>query len=279
MGYYMTGKNDLPSELSDKAWNHSSHVNFLRYYAEQSLSESTLLRFLDVREKVLRLIALSRPPTRLQIADIGCGAGTQSFLWAQLGHRVFGIDVNEELLKLARERSGPLADNVNFSLGSATNLPWPDESMDVCLASELLEHVPDWESCLNECKRVLKPGGVLYIATTNKLCPRQVEFNLPFYAWYPAPLKRYFEKLAKTTHPELVNYATYPAVNWFSFYSLRKALGADQYDCLDRFDNRLNINNNRLKGIILRIIGAAPPLRFIGHVFTSYTAIMAIKRA
>ncbi len=219
--------NDLRDLPSDRSWDHSSHDNFLRYYAEQSLSESTLLRFLDVREKVLRLIPPTAAREHLQVADIGCGAGTQSFLWAELGHHVFGIDINEQLINLARERSSQMAGSVKFFLGSATDLPWPDESMDVCLVPELLEHVADWESCLKECKRVLKPGGVVYISTTNKLCPRQDEFNLFCYAWYPAAMKHYFEKLAKTTRPQLANFATYPAVNWFSFYSLRSALGVN----------------------------------------------------
>jgi 2-polyprenyl-3-methyl-5-hydroxy-6-metoxy-1,4-benzoquinol methylase len=55
--------------------------------------------------------------------------------------------------------------------------------MDVCLLPELLEHVADWQSCLNEAARVLRPGGLLYLSTTNVLCPRQQEFNLPLYSF------------------------------------------------------------------------------------------------
>jgi 2-polyprenyl-6-hydroxyphenyl methylase/3-demethylubiquinone-9 3-methyltransferase len=153
---------------------------------------------------VLR-VAEREGPVRgpLTVADIGCGAGTLSMLWAEHGHRVFGIDINAQLIKLATERSRESDIKIDFQLGTATDLPWSDESMDVCLVPELLEHVQDWERCLDEFARVIKPGGVLFLTTTNKLCPRQQEFNLLMYSWYPAFIKRYFEKLAVST-PSIV---------------------------------------------------------------------------
>ena len=97
--------------------------------------------------------------------------------------------------------------------------------MSVCLP-ELLEHVPDWETCLREAARSLDPGGLLYLSTTNVLCPVQSEFNLPLYSWYPGFIKRRYERLAVTTRPAIANYAKYPAVNWFTFYRLRDYLAS-----------------------------------------------------
>ena len=271
-------ENKLPPANTDRSWNYSSHDNFFQYYAEQSLTTTTFARFLNVREKILRLLGLQRTRQRLQVADIGCGAGTQSFLWAELGHQVFGIDISERLIHLARERGNNDTGNVSFCVGTATELPWPDQSMDICLVPELLEHVADWKRCLDEFARVLKPGGVLYLSTTNKLCPKQDEFNLPLYAWYPAFLKRRCEKLAMTTRLKLANYATYPAVNWFSFYSLRAVLGSSRFDCLDRFDSRLHAPDNKKKAILSKLLHSIPPLKFLAHVCTPYTVLIAIKR-
>jgi 2-polyprenyl-6-hydroxyphenyl methylase/3-demethylubiquinone-9 3-methyltransferase len=116
---------------------------------------------------------------QLNIADIGCGAGTQARLWAQGGHRVFGLDVNEPLIRLARQRTEEAGLVIRFEVGTATALPWADRTMDVRLLPELLEHVADCQACLNEAARVLRPGGLLYLSTTNVLCPRQDEFNAP----------------------------------------------------------------------------------------------------
>jgi len=140
-----------------------------------------------------------------------------------------------------------------------------------------LVHVPLWRPCLDECARVLRPGGVLVLTTSNKLCPIQQEFNLPFYSWYPGPLKRYFERLSLTTSPHLANYAKYPAVNWFSFYGLRTELAKRGLACLDRFDV-IDLPNKSawIRGVV-HCVRAIPPLRWLGHVATPGTMVLAIK--
>ncbi len=149
--------------------------------------------------------------------------------------------------------------------------------MDLCLMPELLEHVADWRRCLDEAVRILKPGGVLYLSTSNILCPAQQEFELPLYSWYPARLKHYYERLSVTTRPELVNYATYPAVHWFSYYGLRKELKKRGLQALDRFDFSAVTSTTALRRIVFTVIRRLPPLRFLGHMATPYTLVVATK--
>ena len=89
-------------------------------------------------------------------ASIGCGAGTLSRLWAELEYEVHGIDVNKPLVELAIQRAEEDGLEIDFRVGTATALPWPDESIDVCTAPELLEHVTEWDACIDEFCRVLK---------------------------------------------------------------------------------------------------------------------------
>lgn len=258
------------------AWDTGSHEDFYAYYEKQSSGAVAQRRFETILATVLR--ALGQPARGLQVADIGCGAGTQSRIWARRGHTVFGADINEALIGLARQRAGEDGLDVHFCVASATALPWRDASMDVCIAPELLEHVADWRSCLSEMVRVLKPGGALFISTSNKLCPKQEEFTLPLYSWYPGFVKRHYEHLARTTRPELAGYATYPAVNWFTFYGLRRHLGRQGVRCLDRFD----MMDLRRHGLIARaavgLLRSLPPLRLLGHIATSYTVLLGIKK-
>jgi 2-polyprenyl-6-hydroxyphenyl methylase/3-demethylubiquinone-9 3-methyltransferase len=151
--------------------------------------------------------------------------------------------------------------------------------MNVCLVPELLEHVVEWTECLGEFARILKPGGILFLTTTNKLCPSQQEFTLPLYAWYPGPLKRYFERLAVTTRPRLANFAKYPAVNWFSFYSLRTALTKLGFHCMDRFDVMDLSEKGTIGNLIVAAIRTIPLCRFLAHVMTPGTIVVAVKRA
>jgi 2-polyprenyl-6-hydroxyphenyl methylase/3-demethylubiquinone-9 3-methyltransferase len=265
-------------KLKVSTWDHSSHERFYDYYAKASQSQKTLQRFRSIRDCVLKVVDRSQFERRpLEIADIGCGTGTQSMMWAELGHNVHALDVNEPLVKLARERSAKGGYVIDFQVGSAVEMPWADASMDVCLVPELLEHVAEWKTCLNECTRILGRGGVLFLTTTNKLCPIQQEFNLPLYSWYPAPFKRHFEHIAVTTRQDLANFARYPAVNWFTFYSLRAALVRSGFQCLDRFDVMDLSKKSTLAKLIVGSVRAVPVLRWLAHVATPGTIVVAIK--
>jgi 2-polyprenyl-6-hydroxyphenyl methylase/3-demethylubiquinone-9 3-methyltransferase len=276
----MTARPISPDAVT--ALDTGSHPAFFDYYARQSESEATRSRFLGIRNAALRVLGESvagraNPPW--EVADIGCGAGTQSLLWAEMGHRVHGLDINQPLLDLARRRATEHGCNIEFRVGSAARLPWPDRSMDICLVPELLEHVREWRECLVEFARVLRASGVLVVTTNNKLCPVQQEFNLPLYSWYPAALKRRYERLAVTTKPEVANYATYPAVNWFTPYSLATELDDLGFDSRDRFDLLALRPTSAIRRTAIRLLCAVPPLRFLGHMMTPYTFVVAVRRA
>jgi 2-polyprenyl-6-hydroxyphenyl methylase/3-demethylubiquinone-9 3-methyltransferase len=264
---------------SDSAFDTSSRPEFVSYYAAQSVTPETFARFGVICDKVIRLWEGHNASTApaLDVVDIGCGAGTSSQLWAERGHRVSGLDVNAPLIDIARRRCRETELDIRFDVGTAASLPYPDESFDVCLLPELLEHVAEWEKCLEEAVRVLKPGAVLYLSTTNVLCPKQQEFSLPLYSWYPGPLKRRYERLAVTTRPELASFARYPAVNWFSFYGVRAWFGARGMLCLDRFDQMDADPLGPPARLALGLVRSLAPVRFLAHVMTPYLVIFALK--
>jgi 2-polyprenyl-6-hydroxyphenyl methylase/3-demethylubiquinone-9 3-methyltransferase len=267
-----------PAATSQAAsWDTGSHEDFYKYYEQQSLSPETLARFRAVRDLALRLLGQRPQSQPLVVLDVGCGAGTQSQFWLERGHRYWGIDINEPLILLARRRAEEQGLEIRFDVGTATALPCENASVDVCLLPELLEHVADWQGCVDEAIRVLKPGGLIYVNTSNKLCPKQQEFNLPLYSWYPGPFKRYCVRRAASDRPDLANYAKYPAVNWFSYYGLRDYLAPKGFRCLDRFDVMEVGRRGSLSRLALRATRALPPLRLIGHLLTPYTLLVGLK--
>lgn len=267
--------NDSAQPAADDTFG--SNPEFFDYYARESLSAETFHRFTVVKEKIEGLIEPSLKG-RASVIDIGCGAGTQAQLWARDGYRVSALDINAPLVELGRQRAADSGLDITFEIGSADRLPWPDESFDICLVPELLEHVPNWQACLDEFQRVVRPGGVLYLSTTNFLCPRQEEYTLPLYSWYPPALKRRYERLAVTTRPEIVNHAKYPAVNWFSPYTLSRALKQRDFRALDRFDLLDTSGQSPAVRSATAIVRRFAPAKALAHCFSPYSVVFGIKQ-
>lgn len=256
----------------------NNNESFVEYYKNTSLTDKAKNRAEGIMDSVIRL----RKQTKLSyenltVADIGCNSGTQSRCWLEKGHTVHGIDISSKLIEIAIERTKEFYQNSKFEVCNATKLPWQDNSFDVCILPELIEHIQDWEKCLEETIRVIKPGGTLFLSTTNILCPKQQEFDLPFYSWYPTRIKRHFVKKSLTTSPQLVNHTNFPALHWFSPYRLKKFFIERRCLTYDRFDL---INEEKLSPInkaLIHLIRKIKALRFSAHTLTPYTILIAQK--
>ncbi|MEM9053437.1 MAG: methyltransferase domain-containing protein [Bacteroidota bacterium] len=102
------------------------------------------------------------------ILDIGCGTGNYTNELEKRGLKVFGIDPSERMLKVARQRN----ENVEWKLGSAEDIPLPDQSVDGIVGFLTLHHWTDLKSAFCELNRVLKPNGNLVFFTST---PQQME--------------------------------------------------------------------------------------------------------
>ena len=99
------------------------------------------------------------------VLDLGCAYGFLCEELAQAGFRTIGFDVSLYALHEGRARLSELA----LAAARGENLPLGDDSVDVVLALDMLEHVPAPEQVLAECARVLRPGGLLFFATPDPL--------------------------------------------------------------------------------------------------------------
>jgi ubiquinone/menaquinone biosynthesis C-methylase UbiE len=102
------------------------------------------------------------------VADLGCGAGTDSLVAAQMvgpEGRVVGIDMTPEMLARARAAAEELgAGNVEFVEGEIEHLPFADTSIDVVISNGVIDLVPDKDAVFTEIFRVLRPGGRMQVA-------------------------------------------------------------------------------------------------------------------
>jgi arsenite methyltransferase len=103
-----------------------------------------------------------------RVLDLGCGAGTDSLVAAQMvgdEGRVTGIDMTPEMLAKARSAADQMgAENVDFVEGEIEALPFADEKFDVVVSNGVIDLVPDKDAVFAELYRVLRPGGRIQIA-------------------------------------------------------------------------------------------------------------------
>jgi SAM-dependent methyltransferase len=103
------------------------------------------------------------------VLDLGCGAGTDLLIAAQMvgpsGH-VIGVDMTPGMLTLAMAsaREMGLADRIELHESLIESLPLPNEEVDIVISNGVIDLVPDKDAVFDEIDRVLKPGGRLQFA-------------------------------------------------------------------------------------------------------------------
>ncbi len=97
-----------------------------------------------------------------RLLDIGCGEGY--FLqYAEKYYEAYGMDVSDYCISEAYRRTK----KTKLSTGSIAHIDHGDEFFDAVTCFDVLEHLEDPEAAVQECRRVLKPGGVLIVRTPN----------------------------------------------------------------------------------------------------------------
>lgn len=131
-----------------------------------------------------------------RILDVGCGLGMYVAKLSEFSDQVYGVDIDPEKVGTA---SLTLP---NIYEAPAEQLPFPDQSFDVILLNEVLEHVADDRQTIRECYRCLVPGGQIVIYAPNRLYPFETHgfffgeryyFRLlPFVNWLPDFIRNRF---------------------------------------------------------------------------------------
>jgi arsenite methyltransferase len=112
--------------------------------------------------------ALGRAEEGAVVLDLGCGAGTDLLIAAQMvgePGRAIGVDMTPSMLERAEESAFEMRlGNVDLREGLIEDLPVDDASVDLVISNGVIDLVPDKEAVLDEIERVLRPGGRLQLA-------------------------------------------------------------------------------------------------------------------
>jgi 2-polyprenyl-6-hydroxyphenyl methylase/3-demethylubiquinone-9 3-methyltransferase len=130
-------------------------------------------RLTFIRDKARSHFALSAPdqlPLQgLSVIDIGCGGGLVSEPLARMGARVTGLDAGDANIKAAMVHAEGAGLEIDYRVGAVEGLLAEGErTYDLVLSLEVVEHVIDPARFLADCARLVRPGGLLILATLNR---------------------------------------------------------------------------------------------------------------
>lgn len=147
------------SKLIRKQWD--------KIYKKEGMAYASPLDYLP------KLIKLLKKRRAKRILDLGCGSGNHMLYLAKQGFEVYGIDIAEEGIEIAKERFKKGGLRGSFKLGSIhKNLPYKDNFFDAIVSLRVLNHgrIEEIRKTIREIERVLKPQGLIFITVIRKPC-------------------------------------------------------------------------------------------------------------
>ncbi len=121
----------------------------------------------DKLEKRAFDIFVKNDSQRKTVLEIGCGTGHWSRYFSDKGFDVTGVDISEEMIKIANLKN---ISNCRFLIADGTSLPFMDNSFDAAAAITSIEFSERPEKIVSEMSRCVKPGGRLFFGVLNRLC-------------------------------------------------------------------------------------------------------------
>lgn len=104
----------------------------------------------------------------LRFLDIGCGGGLLCEPMARMGAEIVGADASEVNIEVAKIHAAQSGLEIDYRAQTAEALEAEGEKFDVILNMEVVEHVADVDLFIRTCARMVKPGGLMFIATINR---------------------------------------------------------------------------------------------------------------
>lgn len=215
---------------------------------------------------------------------LGCGPRPQTV--KHLRERRFKVIGVEPVPLFVESARAYLGDDASVMEGAAERIPVADASQHIVFCDSVLEHVVSPTRSLDEMHRVLRPGGIAFITTTNRLrfsiTGDNGEFLFRFFNWLPPLVKESLVHHHLHYDPSLANYTQLPAVHWFTYSELcrlgRQSGFAQFYSLLDLIDgNDPAVSGSRLKRWVAERLKFNPWLRTLALTQRGDTIIM-LKR-
>ena len=150
------------SKIAEEWWNPAGKF--------KPLHKFNPIRISYIKDNIIKTFNLknqTKPLKKVKILDVGCGGGLLSEPMNRLGAEVTGIDASEKNIQIAKLHAKKSNLNIKYLCSSPENFI-TDTKFDVILNMEIVEHVKDVDFFLKSCSKLLKKGGIMFVATINK---------------------------------------------------------------------------------------------------------------
>lgn len=157
---------DASSELWESIWGEHMHHGYYGRNGNYKLDRRQAQ--IELIEELLLWAGYNENNAPQNIIDVGCGIGGSTLHLAEkFGSKATGITLSPVQASRATERAAEVSldGQVDFAVANALEMPFEDNTFDLVWSLESGEHMPDKSKFLQECYRVLKPGGKMILAT------------------------------------------------------------------------------------------------------------------
>src|SRR5688572_21067570 len=145
----------------------------------KTLYVSEYARGFDIIDTIERYVP-GFEPAKARVLDIGCGDAGALIAFAERGARCTGIETSAKSIERGRLRAAEHGVQIRLESGAAEDLQFADAAFDLVMLDNVFEHVRDQRQTLAEARRVLAPGGLLYLVTPKPYALNSL-FNDPHY--------------------------------------------------------------------------------------------------
>lgn len=181
-----------------------------RYYSETLYSEIADTydatrwkgkgKFIDALQKKLlyRILGEENITVGNSILDIGAGTGRFVLPLREAGYAMYGIDISERMIKIAKSKAK--SEILNLITANAKAIPFKDSTFNCVISYRTLIHIPAYKGIFMEISRVLKPGGIAILEFNNK-------FSISILGKAYRELRRILKASGAFSGPQVVSYS------------------------------------------------------------------------
>ena len=152
------------SKLAKDWWNPKGKFRPLHLFNPARIS--------FIKDKLISHFTLNpnseKPLEKLKILDIGCGGGLLCEPLNRLGATITGIDASNNNIEVAKLHSKEMNLNIEYIHAAPENLDLKSNTYDAVLCMEVVEHLKDVNLFIENCSKLIKKNGIMFVATINK---------------------------------------------------------------------------------------------------------------